>query len=107
MIHSLVFNAFHLSLSPYVALLLLVVLMSGVSVPPLPGNLGVFPYLCVLVLSLFGVNRETSLVYGIVLQIVAYLPLIVLGSASMLWENWSLRRSSLLSREARRGDVQG
>jgi uncharacterized protein (TIRG00374 family) len=89
----LIFRAFELSLSPYVAVLLLVVLMSGVSVPRLPGNLGVFPYLCQLVLSLFGVSRETGLVYGIVLQVVVNLPLIVLGSASMLWENWSLRHS--------------
>jgi uncharacterized protein (TIRG00374 family) len=89
----LIFNAYQLSLSPYVALLLLVVLMSGVAVPPLPGNLGVFPYLCQLVLSLYGVDRETALIYGVTLQMVAYLPLIVLGSACMLWENWSLRRS--------------
>ena len=90
----LLFQAFELSLSPFVALLLLVVLMSGVAVPRLPGNLGVFPYLCQLVLSLFGVGRETAFVYGIVLQLVVNLPLIILGSASLLWENWSLRRSS-------------
>ena len=61
--------------------------MSGVSIPPLPGNLGVFPYLCTLVLSLFGVDRETSLAYGLVLQGVVYLPLILLGSLCMLREN--------------------
>jgi hypothetical protein len=76
--------------------------MSGVFVPPLPGNLGVFPYLCMLVLSLFGVNRETALVYGFVLQMVVYLPIIVFGSGCMVRENWALRRSSL----ACRGDVQ-
>jgi uncharacterized protein (TIRG00374 family) len=105
LIHSMVFVAFRLSLSPYVALLLLVVLMSGVSVPPLPGNLGVFPYLCVLVLTLFEVDRETALAYGIVLQMVAYLPLIVLGSLCMLWQNWSLRRASRLPRSPRRDDA--
>ena len=96
----LVFRAFGLTLSPHVALVLVVVLMSGVAVPPLPGNLGVFPYLCMLVLSLFGVNRETSLVYGVTLQMVAYLPVLVLGSACMFWENWSLRRSFVASGEA-------
>jgi uncharacterized membrane protein YbhN (UPF0104 family) len=83
-----VFHAFQLPLSVFVALFLLVVLMSGVAVPPLPGNLGVFPYLSQLVLSLFGVSRETALVYGIVLQVVAYLPLIILGTGCLLWENW-------------------
>ena len=85
--NDLLFHAFRLSLPAYAALLLLVVLMSGVSIPPLPGNLGVFPYLCTLVLSLFGVDRETSLAYGLVLQGVAYLPLILLGSLCMLREN--------------------
>jgi len=106
LINGLAFKAFRFSLSPCVALMLLVVLMSGVFVPPLPGNLGVFPYLCVLVLSLFGVNRETALVYGFVLQMVVYLPIIVFGSGCMVWENWALRRSSLACRGAGRGDVQ-
>ncbi|MFZ5919262.1 MAG: lysylphosphatidylglycerol synthase transmembrane domain-containing protein [Chloroflexota bacterium] len=87
----LAFRAFGLGLSPWVALMLLVVLMSGVAVPPLPGNMGVFPYLCVLVLSLFGVERELGLAYGITLQLVAYLPLIVIGLACLLWENRLLR----------------
>lgn len=94
----LIFNAFQLSIAPFAALLLIVVLMSGVAVPPLPGNLGVFPYLCQLVLSIFGVDRETALIYGVTLQMVAYLPLIVTGLACMLWENWSLRRASSSSR---------
>lgn len=93
----LIFNAFDLSLPSMVALFLIVVLMSGVAIPPLPGNIGVFPYLCQLVLSLFGIDRETALVYGLTLQIVAYLPLIVLGIACLLWENWSERRPSSAS----------
>lgn len=92
--NALVFSAFDLELSPYVALLLLVVLMGGVALPPLPGNLGVFVFLCILVLSLFDVNRETALIYGITLQIVAFLPLIAIGLACMFWENWHVRRSS-------------
>jgi uncharacterized protein (TIRG00374 family) len=90
--NGLVLGAFGIELSPFVSILLLVVLMSGVAVPPLPGNLGVFVFLCILVLSLFDVNRETALVYGITLQVVAYLPLIVLGLACLAWENWQLRR---------------
>jgi hypothetical protein len=95
--NALVFFAFDLELSPYVALVLLVVLMSGVALPPLPGNLGVFVYLCILVLSLFDVNRETALVYGITLQIVAFLPLVVVGLACLLWENLHAKRESAIS----------
>jgi hypothetical protein len=81
------FQAFGLSLSLWVALFLLVVLMSGVAVPPLPGNLGVMPYLCQVVLSIYGVDRETALLYGLVLQVVVNLPLILLGSGCLVWEN--------------------
>jgi uncharacterized protein (TIRG00374 family) len=99
--NGLVLTAFGIILSPFVSILLLVVLMSGVAVPPLPGNLGVFVFLCILVLSLFDVSRETALVYGITLQLVAYLPLILLGLACLAWENWHLRRSPSGSRPAR------
>jgi uncharacterized protein (TIRG00374 family) len=98
LINGLLFPAFGLALSPFVAILLLVVLMSGVAVPPLPGNLGVSAYLCQLVLSLFGTDQETALVYGVTVQIVVYLPLVVLGSLCLLWENWSLRRTTPTSR---------
>ena len=67
------------------AALLLVVLMSAVSVPRPPGSQGVLVFLCVLVLSLFGVSRETALLYGIALQAVVYIPVLVLGSIGMLW----------------------
>lgn len=103
--NALVFGAFDLQLSPYVALVLLVVLMSGVALPPLPGNLGVFVYLCILVLSLFAVNRETALIYGITLQIVAFLPLIAIGLVCMFWENWHVKRpKSGLDQESKQPD---
>jgi glycosyltransferase 2 family protein len=80
----LVLEAFGLRLGPWVALLLLVVLMSGVAAPRLPGNIGVYAYLCQLVLQLFGVDRETGLALGITLQMVVYLPQILVGSFCML-----------------------
>jgi hypothetical protein len=95
------FHAFQLDLGPAVALLLLVVLMSGIAVTPLPGNLGVLPLLCQLVLSLFGVSRETALVYGLVLQLVVNLPLVVLGSACLVWENWSAHQARLRAPKAK------
>jgi uncharacterized protein (TIRG00374 family) len=95
--NQLIFRAFGLGLAPYVAIALSVVLMSGAAAPPLPGNLGVFVYLCMLVLQLFGVNREVALVYGITLQVVVYLPVITLGLACMVWRNWSMRHRSAAS----------
>jgi glycosyltransferase 2 family protein len=87
----LVFEAFGLELGPFVGLLLLVVLLTGVAAPPLPGNVGVFAYLCQLVLSLFGVDRETGLAYGVTLQAAVYLPPILIGSVCLLAQNLPLR----------------
>jgi uncharacterized protein (TIRG00374 family) len=103
----LIFNAYHINVSPWVALVLIVVLMSGVSVPPLPGNLGVFPYLSQLTLTWYGVDRETALVYGVTLQLVAYLPLVVVGLGSLLWQNWSISRSRSPAREFSHDEGEG
>lgn len=89
----LLFHAFDMALSPFVGLFLLVVLMSGVAIPPLPGNVGILVYLCVLALSLFGVQRETALVYGVTLQIVSYAPPIVFGAACTLLQSRSASRA--------------
>ena len=86
---ALLFPAFHLVLSPWVAVLLTVVLISGVAVPPLPGNLGVFAYLCQLVLVIFGVERETALAFGVTLQAIVFIPQVILGLICLLRDNHS------------------
>ena len=60
-------------------LLLLVVLQIGVRVPSSPGNIGVFHYLSVITLGLFGVERELALSYGVLLHLVTYLPPSLVG----------------------------
>ncbi|MBI4770270.1 MAG: flippase-like domain-containing protein [Chloroflexi bacterium] len=80
----LVFLAMGLSPSPWAALLLLVVLQAGVAVPSSPGRLGVFHYLAIISLSLFAVDKEIALGYGVVLHLVVYAPMAVLG-AYYLW----------------------
>jgi uncharacterized protein (TIRG00374 family) len=82
--NGLMLVAFGLDLSPFVAILLVVVLTTGVAMPPLPGTLGVFAYLCQLVLSLFGVSREYGLAYGITLQVLAFLPAFVFGIVHLI-----------------------
>jgi hypothetical protein len=62
----------------------MVALMSGIVIPTLPGNLGVFPYLSMLVLSLFGVERAKGVAFGLALHGVVYLPLLVLGGLALL-----------------------
>jgi uncharacterized protein (TIRG00374 family) len=71
------------------AMTLLAVLMIGVALPPSVAALGIFEGLTMLTLSLFNVPLETALAIGLVLHLVAVVPLII--STTALWL-LSLRR---------------
>ena len=75
-----------------VATFLLVVLQAGVAVPSSPGKLGVFHYLCILSLAVFGVPRPVALSYGVILHLVVNVPPVLLGVFFLWRENLSLRR---------------
>ncbi|MBN1148092.1 MAG: flippase-like domain-containing protein [Anaerolineales bacterium] len=79
--------AFELRLPAPVSLLLLIALQAGVSIPALPGKIGIFEYICVISLELFAISHTTSLSYGILLHAVVYLPIIITG----LFSFWLLR----------------
>ena len=96
----LVFLALDLSLSFGAALFLLVVLQLGVAVPSAPGKLGVFHYLCVLGLSVFGVARAPAVGYALLLYAVVFLPLSIAGALALWGEGLSLRRVQTVVLEA-------
>lgn len=92
------FLALHLHLSFLAAVFLLVVLQVGVAVPSSPGKVGVFHYLCLLALSVFGLERSPALSYGLLLYFIVFLPPTLLGVFFLWWENISwrhLRRGAL------------
>ena len=95
--HYFVFLALGLALSLYAALFLLVVIMVGVALPT-PGKLGVFHYLCILTLSLFAIDRDRALGYGVLMHLIAFAPIALLGLGFFWKENWQLGR--------RQGEVQ-
>lgn len=76
--------ALGLPASPVLALLVLVALQLGLSVPVGFGSIGLFEYICVLVLVPFGVAQDLALSYGLLLHLVAYLPPLALGGLYML-----------------------
>jgi hypothetical protein len=84
--------AFDLRLSPVAALLVLVAVQASVSVPSLPAGLGVFEYLCVLSLALFGVDRLVALSYGFTLHLLVLGPSTLLGGL-FLWREVATRRA--------------
>ena len=83
--NQLILSSMHFSLPLIAPLLILVVLQAGISLPSMPGKIGIFEYACVLALSVFGINKEESLSYGILLHLTILLPMIVLGLISTLF----------------------
>ena len=80
--NQLVFKSLDIELPATASLLLLIALQAGISIPSLPGKLGIFEYICILVLGLYGIEQALALSYGILLHIIVYLPIILTGILS-------------------------
>ncbi|PDW03596.1 lysylphosphatidylglycerol synthase transmembrane domain-containing protein [Candidatus Viridilinea mediisalina] len=78
------FLALGLELSLVAAIFLLFVLVAGINIPSAPGRIGLFQYLCILSLAVFGVAQEAALSVGVLLHGLVYLPPIVAGLTT-LW----------------------
>jgi hypothetical protein len=72
------------------ALFVLVVLQVGSAPPSAPGKLGVYHYLAVLALSVFAVEKDLALAYGVLLYIVALLSKVVIGVMVLLVTRWRI-----------------
>jgi len=67
--------------SVLVAFFLLAVLQLGVAVPSSPGRIGVFHYLCVQALAVFGISGPTALSYAVILHLISVVVPMTLGAA--------------------------
>lgn len=79
---------------------LLVVLQIGTRVPALPANLGVFHYLVILALGVYGIPESTALAYAILLHLVVFILPAFIGAACAL--PLSARLSGLVTAQLRR-----
>jgi hypothetical protein len=77
--NQLVLLAFGIHLSILASCLLVAILLIGVSIPALPGGIGIFEYLCVLALGMFAVTPEVALAYALILHFMILLPMILVG----------------------------
>lgn len=84
LINDLAMRAVRIDLPWQASLLILIVLQVGIAIPTAPGNLGVFEYLCVLVLGFYGVRGAPAVSYGLLLHAIVFLP-VLLGGLSGLW----------------------
>jgi uncharacterized membrane protein YbhN (UPF0104 family) len=74
------------------SVLVLTVVHLGLVVPTSPARIGVFHYLCLLALSLLGVEESAALAFGLVLHGIVVLPVLALGLVCLWRENLSLYR---------------
>ena len=75
------------------ALFVLVVLLLGSAIPSSPGRIGVYHYLCIQALAVFGIGGAPALSYAIVLHLISVVMPIVLGVALAWRLGVSLRPS--------------
>jgi uncharacterized protein (TIRG00374 family) len=87
------FNAYGFKLSIFEALILQLALLIGMSLPSVPGKIGIFEYTVVLVLSMFAIDKSIALSYGLMLHVIAYLPKILLGFIYTTSLNISLKKA--------------
>jgi uncharacterized protein (TIRG00374 family) len=71
--------AFDIRLPFTASLLILIGLQAGISIPSVPGRIGIFEYICVLALTLFNVEQILSVSYGILLHAIVLVPSTLLG----------------------------
>ena len=71
--------AMDLHLSWTAPLFILVGLQAGISIPSVPMKIGIFEYVCVLVLGFYGIDQATGVSYGILLHLLVMVPILGAG----------------------------
>jgi len=75
----LLLAAFHISVSVAAGALVTAVLNLGMAVPSSPGYVGVFEYLFVITVGLYGVARTPALAAALTLHVIAFGPATIVG----------------------------
>lgn len=79
-VNQLLFAALGIDVPWSASLFVIVVLQVGTRVPALPANLGVFHFLVILALGVYGVDESAALAYAILLHLVVFVIPAVLGA---------------------------
>jgi uncharacterized membrane protein YbhN (UPF0104 family) len=96
-------KAFHITPTPMMAAILVVVLNLSFAFPITPGNIGIAQALGVLLLGAFDITQESALAYSIGVQSTAYLIIVSLGIAFFYYEKMNL---NLIGRMTRQGTAE-
>lgn len=84
-----VLAAMRLSPTVVMAVFLTVVMRVGAAPPSLPGRLGLFQYLVVVALAVFGIDKTTALTSSFVLYATAVIPILIAGAIASVSFRWS------------------
>lgn len=87
----LLFKAFRFHLTLFDGLILLLIVQIGSVPPSVPGKIGIFEYMVILGLTLFGISKTDALSYGLMLHLVSFVPKILLGFFFMAGLNFSIK----------------
>lgn len=99
-------RAFDFDLPFSAAVVVFIFIGFGTAIPNVPGMLGPYQYACILALGLFGVPQVDALAYGLVLNAVQFLTIVVQGLIAMPLAGVSfgeLRRAAQTSGTAEEG----
>jgi uncharacterized protein (TIRG00374 family) len=75
----LVLRAFHIEVPITAGILMTAVLNLGMAVPSTPGYVGVYDYLFVLMLDLYGIAKTPALAAGLAMHVIAFVPVTIIG----------------------------
>ncbi len=92
LVNYLALLALNLQLPAIASFVILAITLVGGYVPSAPGKVGVFQALCILALSLFGLDKSVGLTYGILLYLIAYGTPVIAGIAVVWLGGINLRR---------------
>lgn len=83
-VNQLLFLALNFPVPWSAAWLVMVALQLGTRIPALPANLGVFHYIAILTLGLYGVNTSAALAYAILLHLIVFILPAFIGAVCAL-----------------------
>lgn len=89
-INALVLQAVGLRVPPVALLVLLFVLQIGLRLPSSPGSIGVFDFLGMVSLAIFGIDKTSALGAMLLLHLILYLPPSLVGVGYLLWTSTGL-----------------
>ncbi len=90
--NDLVLRSLGLDLPWKASVLVLVALQAGISIPVVPGRFGLFEYMCILSLGIFGVPESLGLSFGLLLHAIVLAPTSLASLVAFWWVGARLNR---------------